>query len=181
MNRYAAFLRGIMPTNPNMKNDKLRGVFENLGFERVGSLLTSGNVYFDSPETDMPALEDRIQQALQAELGIGGGTLIRSREQLQGLIDLDPFPGLTHCRETYLTVTFIKDLTADGPPPPEGKLESNIKLVGFDKPTAAILSVIDNTDPSTVGFMAWLEKIYGKDITTRTFLTIQKTMKKLED
>lgn len=25
---YAALLRGIMPTNPNMRNEKLRGVFE---------------------------------------------------------------------------------------------------------------------------------------------------------
>jgi hypothetical protein len=28
MKQYVAFLRGIMPSNPNMRNEKLRGVFE---------------------------------------------------------------------------------------------------------------------------------------------------------
>ncbi len=35
MRRYAALLRGIAPSNPNMTNDKLRGVFEGLGLEGV--------------------------------------------------------------------------------------------------------------------------------------------------
>ncbi|MGX1807405.1 DUF1697 domain-containing protein [Nocardia sp. NPDC055321] len=180
MNRYAAFLRGIMPTNPNMKNERLRGVFEGLGFERVGSLLTSGNVYFDSPETDVPALEDRIQHALQAQLGIGGGTLIRSREQLRELVDTDPFPGLTHCRETYLTVTFVKDPEAGPPAQPSDTLAEAVTVVRYDRPAAAILTIVDNSDPRTTTFMAWLEKTYGKDITTRTFLTVERTLKKLE-
>jgi uncharacterized protein (DUF1697 family) len=42
MNRYAALLRGIAPSGVNMTNDKLRGVFEALGFETVGSVLASG-------------------------------------------------------------------------------------------------------------------------------------------
>ncbi|MCU1645367.1 MAG: hypothetical protein JWN03_5642 [Nocardia sp.] len=176
MSRYAAFLRGIMPANPNMKNDKLRGVFEGLGFGEVSTLLSSGNLVFSSDETDMATLEDRIQQALQAELGIGGGTLIRSREQLQALVDTDPFTGLTHCRETYLTVTFVKDPEAG---PPGANTEETVRVLGYDKPSAAILSVIDNTNPNTTNFMQWLEKKYGKDITTRTFLTVQKTLKKL--
>ncbi|MRH88995.1 DUF1697 domain-containing protein [Nocardia sp. SYP-A9097] len=179
MTSYAAFLRGIMPANPNMKNEKLRGVFENLGFTKVASLLSSGNIVFDSPETDIPTLESRIQQALQAELGIGGGTIIRTGEQLQALVDTDPFTDLTHCRETYLTVTFVKD-TAAGPPGPLDETTGKaVRILAYDKPCAAVLSVIDNTDPSTTNFMSWIEKSYGKDVTTRTFLTVQKTLKKL--
>lgn len=178
MYRYAAFLRGIMPTNPNMKNDKLRGVFEGLGFEDVASLLSSGNIVFSSTESDVPALEARIQDALQSELGIGGGTLIRSREQLRALVDSDPFEGLEHCRETYLTVTFMKGHL----PAPKDALEEidpTVRVVGYDKKTHAVLWVVDNSKP-TPGFMAWLEKKYGKDITTRTFLTVERTLKKLD-
>ncbi|WP_084534865.1 DUF1697 domain-containing protein [Nocardia yamanashiensis] len=179
MNGYAAFLRGIMPSNPNMRNEKLRGVFEGLGFERVNTLLSSGNVTFHSPESDVPDLESRIQRALNAELGIPGGTLIRTREQLRDLVDSDPFAGLTHCRETYLTVTFVRDPAAGVPDEVAGKMDA-IRLVGFDRDAAALLSVIDNTNPSTTNFMAVVEKFYGKDITTRTFLTVQKALKKLE-
>ncbi|MTE13114.1 DUF1697 domain-containing protein [Nocardia aurantiaca] len=177
MQRYAAFLRGIMPTNPNMRNEKLRGVFEGLGFEKVSTLLSSGNVVFHAPGRDVPALESAIQQALNAELGIPGGTLIRTHAQLQALVDSDPFAGLTHCRETYLTVTFVRDAPKFVPEFPEG--ESTVRLVRFDPAVGALLTIIDNTDPSTTNFMAIVEKAWGKDITTRTYLTVQKALKKL--
>jgi hypothetical protein len=42
--RYVALLRGIMPTNPNMKGEKLKAVFEGLGFSNVHTVIASGNV-----------------------------------------------------------------------------------------------------------------------------------------
>lgn len=179
MNRYAAWLRGIMPSNPNMRNEKLRAVFEGLGFEDVGSVLASGNIVFGSTETDTAAMESQIQAALQAELGIGGGTIIRSREELRALVDSDPFPGLTHARGTYLTVTFVKERARLAPPDPPAVLESAVRIVRYDRAAAALLAVIDNTDSSTPNHMAWLETVYGKDITTRTWLTVQKVLAKL--
>ncbi|WP_019930264.1 DUF1697 domain-containing protein [Nocardia sp. BMG111209] len=181
MIRYAALLRGIMPTNPNMRGEKLREVFTGLGFDSVGSVLTSGNIVFGSTETDVPALESRIQRALNAELGIAGGTLIRSRDELQALVDAAPFGERTHGRGTYLTVTFVKN-DAPGEPsrplPPElGKV---IDILGFDAGARAVLAVIDNSNAgSTPSHMAWLETMYGKDITTRTWLTVQKVLAKL--
>ncbi|WP_433671841.1 DUF1697 domain-containing protein [Nocardia sp. CA-136227] len=176
MHRYAAFLRGIMPTNPNMRGEKLRGVFEGLGLEKVSTLLASGNVVFRTDDTDVAALESTIQHALTAELGIPGGTLIRTRAQLQKLVDSDPYAGLTHGRETYLTVTFVRE-HPKSIPDFEG---SAVRVVRYDEPAAALLTVIDNTDPSTTGFMSTIEKAWGKDMTTRTFLTVQKTLKKMD-
>ncbi|MEV5649670.1 DUF1697 domain-containing protein [Nocardia sp. NPDC052254] len=179
MNRYAAWLRGIMPSNPNMRNEKLRAVFEGLGFDGVGSLLASGNIVFGSPETDMAAMESRIQAALRAELGIGGGTIIRSRDELRALVDSDPFPGLTHGRGTYLTATFIKSRPESPPPALPEALQSSVRLVGYDRPAATLLAIIDNNVAGTPNHMAWLESVYGKDITTRTWLTVQKVLAKL--
>lgn len=179
MNRYAALLRGIMPSNPNMRNEKLRSVFEGLGFEAVGSVLSSGNVVFGSPESDAAALESRIQKALNAELGIGGGTILRSRAELRALVDSDPFPGLTHGRGTYLTVTFLKDRAAAAPAALPAGLAPAVRIVGYDEAAAAVLAVIDNTASTTPDHMAWLETVYGKDITTRTWLTVQKVLAKL--
>ncbi|MFF0494147.1 DUF1697 domain-containing protein [Nocardia sp. NPDC004068] len=180
MTRYAAWLRGIMPSNPNMRNEKLRGVFEGLGFESVSSLLTSGNILFTSDETDVPTLESTIQQALNAELGIGGGTIIRSRDELRELVDSDPFDGLEHSRGTYLTATFIKDGSKLGPPGPLPEpLTAAVRIAGYDERARAVLAVIDNITPTTANHMSWLESIYGKDITTRTWLTVQKVLAKL--
>ncbi|MFF2086105.1 DUF1697 domain-containing protein [Nocardia sp. NPDC058176] len=177
MNSYAALLRGIAPSNPQMTNDKLRGVFTGLGFTDVGSVVASGNIVFRCADTDVPALEDRIQDALNAELGIPGGTIVRSREDLQALLDSDPFPGLTHGRGTYLTATFFK--AAEAPAEIPDFDDPLARVVGIDHAARALLAVVDNTVGKTPDFMAWMEKRYGKDITTRTWLTVQRVVKKM--
>lgn len=109
MERYAALLRGIAPAFPNHGNDKLRGVFEGLGFEGVASVLASGNILFRSDEPDAAALEQRIEDGLARELGQSSRAIIRTVGELRALLASDPFPGLTHGRGTYLTATFLKD------------------------------------------------------------------------
>ncbi len=175
---YAALLRGIMPTNPNMRNEKLRAVFEGLGFTKVASVLTSGNLVFRTAD-DPADLEDRIQEALSAELGIPGGTIIRSHPELRALLDRDPFEGLPHERGSYLTVTFFKDRMhqADTTAFEDDPLT---RVIGYDADARAFLTVIDNSTGKTPDFMARLEKTYGKDITTRTWLTVQRVVKKME-
>lgn len=176
MTSYAALLRGIMPSNPQMANDKLRGVFSGLGFTDVASIVASGNIVFRTDETDPAELEDRIQEALGAELGIPGGTLVRPVADLQALLDTDPFPGLTHGRGTYLIATFFKH---DAPASLPDFDDPLARVVGIDRPARALLAVVDNSTPRTPDFMAWLEKQYGKDITTRTWLTIQRVVRKI--
>ncbi|WP_278263641.1 DUF1697 domain-containing protein [Nocardia sp. AG03] len=178
MESYAALLRGIMPANPNMKNEKLRGVFEGLGFDRVASVLSSGNIVFRTAD-DPADLEDRIQQGLVTELGIPGGTIVRSHAALRALLDRDPFEGLPHERGSYLTVTFFKHemREADTTAFPDDPLT---RVIGYDAEARAFLTVIDNSTGATPDFMARLDKTYGKDITTRTWLTVQRVVKKIE-
>lgn len=180
MTRYAALLRGIAPSNPNMRNERLREVFEGLGLEQVGSVLASGNIVFTAPEQQVAGLEDRIQAALQEQLGIAGGTIVRDLPELRALLDRDPFEGLTHARGTYLTVTFLKDAARREVALPDDP-DPLTRVVGFDEEARAFLAVIDNSAPGqTPDFMTWLERSYGKDITTRTWLTVQRIVKKLE-
>ncbi|MFI2334529.1 DUF1697 domain-containing protein [Nocardia rhamnosiphila] len=179
MTMYAALLRGIMPSNPNMSNDKLRGVFTGLGFESVSSVLSSGNIVFATADTEIAELEDRVQAALNAELGIPGGTIIRSEPELRDLLDRDPFAGFTHGRGTYLTATFFKR-TGEAPPVAPADGDPLTTVIGYDEPARVFLAVVDNSTPKTPNFMAWLERAYGKDITTRTWLTVQRVVKKID-
>ncbi|MFE3541542.1 DUF1697 domain-containing protein [Nocardia sp. NPDC059177] len=175
---YAALLRGIGPSNPNMRNEKLRGVFDGLGFEKVASVVSSGNIVFRTAD-DPADLEDRIQQALTAELGIPGGTIIRSHPELRALLDRDPFAGRPHERGSYLTVTFFKDRMRETDLS-EFEDDPLTEVIGYDAEARAFLTVLDNSTPATPDFMARLEKSYGKDITTRTWLTVQRVVKKIE-
>src|SRR5688572_19557075 len=102
--KYVALLRGIGPGTPNMRNDKLRGVFEGLGFKNVQSVISSGNIIFETDAIDVKSLETKIEKQWP-RLGFNSTTIIRSQKQLQALVDADPFKGLTHGSSSYLLVT----------------------------------------------------------------------------
>ena len=89
-------LRGIGPTNPNMKGEKLRGVFEGLGFSGVQTVITSGNVIFDSRSKNQAALEAKIEKELPKRLGFTSTTIIRNKEELEALVKKNPFKGRQH-------------------------------------------------------------------------------------
>ncbi len=180
MFRYVALLRGIFPSGANMGNDKLRGVVEGLGFGRVASVLASGNIVFSSVEADASGLEERIETALTRQLGLASRTIVREAATLRALVDSDPFPGLTHGRGTYLTATFLKDAALPLGDLP-GQPDPLTRIVRYDPAARAVLAVTDNTVPGrTPEFMVWLERAHGTNITTRSWLTVQRILTKLE-
>ena len=181
MQRYVALLRGIAPSGRNMTNDKLCGVFQRLGFTDVGSVLASGNITFRAGARDVPTLEQLVEEALSDLLSVRCCTIIRSHAEMRSLVDSDPFPGLTHESRTYLTATFLKAAAAlPGIRP--SNADRPTRVVRYDPAARAVLAVTDNSDPRDgSSFMSWLEKTYGKDITTRSWLTVQRVLRKLEN
>ena len=175
MTKYVALLRGIAPLNPNMRNDKLRGVFENLGFENVRTVISSGNVIFESPSRNATKLEETIEAALPQQLGFTSTTIIRSQKQLQQLVDKNPFQGMEHSQKSSLNVTFLKKKRKIDLKFPHYVDSRDYMLLGMDD--GAIFSVIDLTSSRTPDLMVWLEKQFGKQITTRTWKTVERVLK----
>jgi uncharacterized protein (DUF1697 family) len=174
MAQYVALLRGIMPSNPNMRQAKLKGVLEELGFARVRPVIGSGNVVFDSPERRAAALEARMEAAWPTRLGFSSATIVRSRAELERIVDLDPYAGLEHRKDTYLLVTFFKHrpkLPFSPPFQPEG-LPWRI-VAGADR---VIFSVIDTTTGQTPNSMSWLDRTFGREITSRTWKTVHRIL-----
>lgn len=62
MTKHVALSRGIAPTNPNLRNDSLRGVFENLGYANVKTVISSGNLVFERPSRNARTLEETIEK-----------------------------------------------------------------------------------------------------------------------
>ena len=178
MTRYVALLRGIAPMNPNMRNDKLRGVFESLGFENVKTVISSGNVIFDSPSRSVKKLEESIETALPEQLGFTSTTILRSQGQLQKLVDEDPFKGMEHSQTSSLNVTFLKKKKQSSIKFPYQVNDRDYTLLGMYG--GAICSVIDLTSAKTPDLMVWLEKQFGKEITTRSWKTVERILKAME-
>jgi uncharacterized protein (DUF1697 family) len=178
MTKYVALIRGIGPGDPRKTNEKLRGALESLGFSNVESVISSGNVIFESSENDIRQLEEMIETAWLQLLGFQATTIVKSQQQLQRILAADPFDGATHSNSSYLLVTFFKRKTKPDfglPFHPPGK---SYKVVGYAD--NVLFTITDNTNLKTSDLMTWLEKQFGKDITSRTPLTIQRILKRME-
>ena len=69
MPRYIAFLRAINVGGHTVKMDRLREIFESLGFANVETFIASGNVVFETTAGDTAALE--TQNRVGAASGAG--------------------------------------------------------------------------------------------------------------
>ncbi|SRR6266404_6322144 len=169
MTKYVALLRGIGPSNPNMHGTKLKSVLEDLGFSNVRTLISSGNVLFESESEDVATMGATIEAAWPVKLGFNSTSIIRSQPQLQALVGQDPYNGSEHSRQSYQLVTFFKH--------PQADLKENYYGVNN---VNALCSVIDTTTAKTPDFMAKLERRFGKEITSRTWNTVLRILKKME-
>ncbi|MBX3003868.1 MAG: DUF1697 domain-containing protein [Anaerolineales bacterium] len=178
MPAYVALLRGIAPANPNMHNVNLRGVLEQLGFENVRSVLSSGNLVFEA--TGRPALaqwEQRMEAAWPRQLGFEASTIIKSQTQVEALLAAQPFGKAVHSTRSYLVVTCIKPAPAaldlQLPHQPAGQ---PFELVYYAD--GMLCSIVDASKPNGA-FSYWLERRYGKAVTTRTAQTLARILQKM--
>jgi len=177
--KFVAMLRGIGPGDPNMTGEKFRSLFEELGFTQVQAVLASGNVIFESPNSNTNTLAELIEKALPQKLGFKRAVIVRSQIELKNLIDLDPFKGIeqNHNKQTYLLITFFRKtpaITFKFPYNPENKPYTLLGRINN-----AVYGSIDLSSGKTTDYMAWLEKQFGKDITSRTPKTIRLILSRM--
>lgn len=177
MATYVALLRGIGPLKPNMHPAKLKSAFEKMRFKNVRTVIASGNVVFESLSKDAAALESKIETALPKLLGFFSATIIRSKEELEKLIAKNPYRGAAHSPKHYTLVTFLKEHSS--------KLRAMQRSGPGFKVVAAykkeICLVIDLQNAHTPDIMLRLEKEFGKAITSRTWKTVERIVKKMSE
>lgn len=177
MTRCVALLRGIGPGNPSQRNENLRMVCEQLGLVRVSTVISSGNVVFDTDSEDLAALEAELEDAWNDRLGFESSTIIRTQEDLQQLVSLDPFKGLEHGKQTYLLVSFTKHPITVEMSLPHGPEDMSFELVAATD--RELFTVTDTTSERTPNVMGWIEARFGKELTSRTWLTVERILKKM--
>ena len=92
MPRLYAFLRAINVGGHTVTMAKLRGLFEELGFERVETFIASGNVSFDSNSKSPATLKRKIEAHLEDSLGYEVKTFLRTGPELVALAAHKAFP-----------------------------------------------------------------------------------------
>lgn len=91
MARFVAFLRGINLGRRRITMDRLRSIFEEMGFDDVTTFLASGNVAFLAEETDARGLERRIEAGLRSALGYEVETFVRTPAELAAVVSAEAF------------------------------------------------------------------------------------------
>lgn len=170
MTRYAAFLRGVSPMNAKMP--ELRKAFEAAGFSDVRTLLSSGNVVFGAPSAPEAALERKAEAAMEKHLGKAFPAIVRPVEALRRMLAADPWVDFRLAPGAKRVVTFLRGK-------PKARLELPIELDGARILRVDGEEVFSAYVPSPRGpvFMSLIEKTFGKEVTTRTWDTVEKVAK----
>ncbi len=92
--KYAAFPRGINVGGHNkIKMDSLRETFAALGFENVKTYINSGNVIFETSDTDDDKLVAEIEKAVETEFSLKIKVMVRTMAEIEDIIKNNPFAG----------------------------------------------------------------------------------------
>ena len=168
MTRYAAFLRGVMPTNAKMA--EVKKAFEAAGFSDVKTVLGSGNVVFTARAASETALQQKIEAALLRRCGTAFLTFVRPVDELRKLLASDPYRAFRIDPTAKRVVTFLlKQPTAK----PKLPIELDGARILAVKGREVFTVYVRNPKGQPV-FMTLLQKTFGREQTTRTWETVQK-------
>ena len=164
---YAAFLRGVMPLNAKMPDLKM--AFEAAGFTDVRTVLSSGNVVFNTRAAPVAAIQRKAEAAMERQLGRAFLTIVRSIAALQELLESDPYRAFRIGTGAKRIVTFLREA-------PPRKVALPVEREGARILTvrgSEAFSVYERTPKGPV-FMTLIERTFGKDQTTRTWDTVTR-------
>jgi uncharacterized protein (DUF1697 family) len=159
-----------------MANANLRRIAEGCGLGNVSTVISSGNLVFESESSDIAGMEAMLERAWPEELGFESTTIIRSQADLEDLVASRPFGEREHGAGSYLLVTFSKlplaevgdaELDADAP----------YELVGATE--RELFTVTDMTADRPPNVMAWIEARFGKAVSSRTWLTVGRILRRM--
>lgn len=175
---FIALLRGInVGGHHKVPMTDLRSELESLGFQNVVTLLNTGNIIFDSDETDTDDLQTKMAAHLEKAFGFPIPTLIKTARSIEKLIERKPFEDITVTKQIRLYLSFLWREAQTDMTFPWSSEDRSYQIIGmYDK---IIISVLDLSVTGTPKGMESLEKRFGKDMTTRNWNTILKIGAKL--
>ena len=171
MTRYVAFLRGInVGGHKIVRMEDLRRRFEALGFGNVSTYKASGNVRFESGDSDGKAIRTRTQRELRSIFGDEVEVLLRSVAELEGVVRLAPFRRPPHPSAVPFVTFVAKAIAAPSRLPlrsPRADIEV-FRVRGRD-----VFSWSLPGADQRFGFPnLFVEKLFGQPATTRNWSTV---------
>lgn len=167
------FLRGInVGGHHKMRMAELRNKLTEIGCENVRTLLNSGNVVFETKQTNIHDLESKIESHLSQSFNFPIPLILRTKIEIADLVFKNPFETIPFHKDLRLYVSFLKDEPKIELPLPWNSKDKSYQIIAISNRT--ICSILDLSATKTPKGMDELEKLFGKNITTRNWNTIVK-------
>jgi uncharacterized protein (DUF1697 family) len=167
--KYVALLRGINVGGNNIiKMTDLQKVFETAGYTNVKTVIQSGNVIFESRETDKEIITGRLEAVLSKAFQYSSKVVIRSHKEMTRIIS--EVPKIWNQKNDVRSyILFIKE------PVTENEVASEVEVTeGIDSIKTGI-GVVYMTTKMEGLTKSKFSKIIGKkvykDVTMRNYKT----------
>ncbi len=112
---YVSMIRGINVGGKKIKMDKLKELYRSLDFKDIKTYIQSGNVIFESTESDPIKLSHKIEKKISEIFGFDVKVLIRTKNEMMNVINGNPFKieDLNHIYVTFLSAVPSEKLIND--------------------------------------------------------------------
>ena len=114
MSPHIALLRGVNVGGRKVLKDDLLGLAKDLGFADAKTLLASGNLVLWGEGASDVALEKRLEDGLEARMGVRTAFFVRTPAQLRAIIAGNPYPAQAASHPNHLLVQFLKAPLPEG-------------------------------------------------------------------
>ncbi len=175
MTKYVAFLRAInVGTSNRIKMVDLAHLLETVGCTNVTWHLQTGNMFLDA-KGSAEAIAVRIETALAAHGMQKVDVMMRTKNQLDALIALDPFATDSE-KEFRFSVSFLRRSPTKTP---TERITKAGAIVRYLDDTVLCLAV-PRTDPMSGGASTVIDKPWGTPSTTRWWNVVVDIANKFE-
>jgi uncharacterized protein (DUF1697 family) len=114
MPRFIAFLRAINVGGRNVTMEKLRALFEEVGFSKVETFIASGNVIFEAPPRADATMQRKIESHLAKTLGYDVAAFVRTAAEVAAIAEDRPFGKKAMSTAAAFNVLFLAEpMSAD--------------------------------------------------------------------
>jgi uncharacterized protein (DUF1697 family) len=173
---YVSLLRAVNVGGRTIPMSDLRAVYQDLGHTDVVTYVQSGNVVSRTSTRRAPGVERAVSRALAERFGFDVEVLVRTPQQLQALLDDNPFvarrrkaPAPTTLHVTFLAhapdAEHVRALDEREFAPDEFHVRAQAREVYVSCPNGYGRTKITN---------AWFERKLGVAATTRNWNTVGK-------
>lgn len=108
MKTYISILRGINVSGKNLiKMNSLKEMYESLGFQNVTTYIQSGNIVFQTAETNLDELEMLISDGILKRYALKVPVLVRDVSELKNILAQNPLLDEIKDDTTKLHITFL--------------------------------------------------------------------------